>query len=182
MEVFNSFKELKTSLFFLTNTFLTHEIIMKIKDLSNQTFAKIQKTRYDRIVEKHEGPFDYKWQFVRNNPSLVESIERYKAIGSDLEHYDAEFLELNGRFILLPVGSNHHPNITILHHFFSQDEEKLVIYLKDTTYYDEAYYCGFVAICDRFPEEEFYIATLYHEWFVIDYDPLADLWRKGDES
>ena len=27
---------------------------------------------------------------------------------------------------------------------------------------------GFVAICDKFPDEEFYVAIVYHEWFMVE--------------
>jgi hypothetical protein len=49
----------------------------------------------------------------------------------------------------------------------------MVIYLKNTTYDDSPFGAGYVAICERFAEESFYIATLYHEWFIIDYDANA---------
>jgi hypothetical protein len=27
---------------------------------------------------------------------------------------------------------------------------------------------GFIAVCEKFPEEDFFVATLYHEWFIVD--------------
>jgi hypothetical protein len=49
--------------------------------------------RWDRIIEKHEGPEDW------------ESVLRY---------YEPEFLEFEGRWVLLPVERSRHLNITIL--------------------------------------------------------------------
>ena len=66
----------------------------------------------------------------------------------------------------------HHPNITILRHSVAGDGKMLVIFLKDTTFVDkpedERFFAGFVSICEEMPGENFFIATLYHEWFIID--------------
>jgi hypothetical protein len=44
--------------------------------------------------------------------------------------------------------------------------------LKDTTYIDnprrEFLDAGYVAVCDKFSGEDFYIAIVYHEWFMVD--------------
>lgn len=152
---------------------------MRIADLSPATLAAIRKMRYDRIVEKHEGPETWDWQLNSQDPEVIARNERYKSMGAAWEpSSDAEFMEIGGHAVLLPVSADHHPNITILHHFLSQDETQMVVYLKDTTYGDDAFEAGFVAICNRFPGEFFYVATFYHEWFIIDYDPLADRWKK----
>ena len=46
------------------------------------------------------------------------------------------------------------------------------IFLKDTTNVenpeDEFFYAGFVGICECVQDEAFYIAIVYHEWFIID--------------
>jgi hypothetical protein len=36
---------------------------MKFADLSAATRQKIGKVEYDRILEKHEGPYDWNWVF-----------------------------------------------------------------------------------------------------------------------
>ena len=152
--------------------------IMKVKDLPADVLAAIKKTRYDRIVEKHEGPESWDYQLDFDSPRTQELIEMYRKNGLNFEPSpDAEFLQIGGTDVLLPVSANQHPNMTILHHFFSEDRSKLVLYIKNTTWDDSAWSAGFVAICDKFASQEFYLATFYHEWFIIDYDPLADLWR-----
>lgn len=148
---------------------------MKIKDLSPKIVAAIKATKYDRIIEKHEGPFTYKWEFMEGTKERADTIAMYKKAGAEYEpDADADFLSIEGLEVLLPISADHHKNITILHHFLSKDDSKLVIYLKDTTYDESAWSSGFVAICDKFPKQDFYIATLYHEWFVIDYDSSSD--------
>jgi hypothetical protein len=144
---------------------------MKIKELSPTILATLKDKRYDRIVEKHEGPETWDWQLPPSEERIQELKKRYKEIGYDFsEDNHAEFLLIAGVNVLLPIGSEHHENMTILHHFFSEDRQKIVLYIKDTTYDDGMFGAGFVAICDKYPAESFYIATLYHEWFIIDYD------------
>jgi hypothetical protein len=113
---------------------------MKVKDLSNETLQKIKAYRYDRFLEKHEGPFD--WEGV-------------------LKYYDPEFLEIEGRSVLLPLDKERHANITILRTTTDKEDKTLTIFLKDTTYTDspddEFFTAGFVAICDKVPNEDFFI-------------------------
>lgn len=151
---------------------------MKVKELSPTTLATLKNKRYDRIVEKHEGPETWDWQLPRSEERIQKLKEVYQG-----SHYDfsmdnhAEFIQLAGVDILLPIGSNHHANLTFLHYFFSEDRQKIVLYIKDTTYEDDAFGAGFVAICEKYLNEPFYIATLYHEWYIIDYDSLADRFK-----
>lgn len=148
--------------------------MLTIDKLSPETTRKIESIRWDRIIEKHEGPF--KWgneldtQPLR--PEMAKHFPEYDPIAET-----PEFLEIGSYDVLLPVGRKHHPNITILHYFFGQDLSKMVIYLKDTTYDDDPFCSGFVAICEMIQPENFYIATLYHEWFIIDYDTHSPLNR-----
>jgi hypothetical protein len=44
----------------------------------------------------------------------------------------------------------------------------LTLFLRDPTYGEEWYDSGFLAICEKLPGQEFFLATVYHEWFVID--------------
>jgi hypothetical protein len=37
---------------------------MKVADLSNETLAKIKIVRWDRIIEKHEGPETWESEWV----------------------------------------------------------------------------------------------------------------------
>lgn len=129
---------------------------MKLSDLSTSTLAKIRAYRYDRIIEKHEGP------------------ERWESV---FEYDDPEFLLINDYPVLLPIGREHHPNITILRCIPSADDQTLTLFLKDTTYAEdpkyEHFWAGFVAVCEKVPGEEFFIATPYHEWFIIENDPIG---------
>lgn len=120
---------------------------MKLSDLSSETLEKIKSVRWDRIIEKHEGPETW---------------------GSVLRYDEPEFLEIDGRWVLLPVERSHHPNITILRTIWSADGKSLTLFLKDTTYDDDPFFSGFVAVCDKVKDEDFFLAILYHEWFVIE--------------
>lgn len=124
---------------------------MKVKDLSSETLQKIKVYRYDRFVEKHEGPFD--WEGV-------------------LKYYEPEFLEIEGRSVLLPLDKERHANIKILRTTTDKEDKILTIFLKDTTYSDspddEFFTAGFVAICDKVPNEDFFITIFYHEWFILE--------------
>lgn len=120
---------------------------MKLADLSTKTLDKIKSVRWDRIIEKHEGPENW------------ESVLRY---------YEPEFIEIEGRWVLLPVESSQHSNITILRTIWSADGNSLTLFLKDTTYDDDSFFSGFMAVCDKVKDEDFFLATLYHEWFIIE--------------
>lgn len=124
---------------------------MKIADLSSETKERIKTYRWDRIIEKHEGPED--WADV-------------------LKYHEPEFITVDGRDVLLPVDKEHHAHITILRCIPSQDGQTLTIFLKDTTYVEnpesEMFQAGYVAICEKVKGEEFFIATVYHEWFIIN--------------
>lgn len=120
---------------------------MKLADLSQDTLGAIKSVRWDRIIEKHEGPED--WESV-------------------LEWYDPEFMMIDGRPVLLPIDRTRHEQITILRTIWSDDGNSLTLFLKDTTYGDEWYASGFMAVCDRPSGENFYLAILYHEWFIIE--------------
>lgn len=120
---------------------------MKLVDLSPETMEIIKQYRWDRIIEKHEGP------------------ETWSSV---LKYYEPEFMEIDGRHVLLPVGREHHPNITILRVIVSDDDKVLTIFLTDTTWYDDPFWSGFVTVCEKLPGEDFYLATLYHEWMIIE--------------
>jgi len=123
---------------------------MTISSLSAEALEKIRAWQWDRIIEKHEGPEDW---------------------ASVLHHYDPEFLMISGHPVLLPVGREHHQNITILRTIVSNDSNSLTVFLKDMTHCTspgEEFYAGYMAVCDRMAGEEFFIAILYHEWFIIE--------------
>lgn len=120
---------------------------MKISEISTETLEKIKSVRWDRIIEKHEGPESW------------ESVLRYE---------EPEFLSVEECSILLPVDKSHHPNITIIRCIWSADKNSVTVFLSDTTYEDDPFFSGFMAVCDRLKNEEFFLAILYHEWFIIE--------------
>lgn len=122
---------------------------MTIDDLSDDTLEALKSWKCDWFVEKHEGPWSW---------------------GDLMGH--AGFVQLAGYDVLLPRPPKHRPNITLQRCIPSQDEGVLTLFLKDTTYVDrpqdEFLRAGFLAVCDRFPEHDFYVASVYHEWFMVD--------------
>lgn len=127
---------------------------MKLADLSTETLDKIKSVRWDRIIEKHEGPENW------------ESVLRY---------YEPEFLEIEGRWVLLPVEVSQHSNITILRTIWSANGNSLTLFLKNTTYDDDPFFSGFMAVCDKVKDEDFFLAILYHEWFIIETAEVFEL-------
>jgi hypothetical protein len=120
---------------------------MKVADLSNETLAKIKTVRWDRIIEKHEG------------------LARWE---SEFRYGEPEFIEIEGRWVLLPVEGSRHQNITILRTIWSADGNSLTLFLKDTNFDDDMFVSGYMAVCDRPKGEEFFLAVLYHEWLIIE--------------
>jgi hypothetical protein len=125
--------------------------MLTLASLPQPVIDQIAARRWDRIIEKHEGPWPW---------------------ASTLRTHNPEFLTIAGYDVLLPVPKQHHAAITILRCIPSADGESLTIFLKDATYApspdDERLYAGFVAVCDRFRGQPFFVAHLYHEWFIID--------------
>ena len=125
--------------------------MLTVAGLSTEAISKIRAYQWNGIIEKHEGPED--WNFT-------------------LTTYNPEFLSAAGFPILLPVGRECNPNITILRSIVSRDGDSLTVFLKDTTYYpdpeDELFWTGRMAVCDRVPGEDFFLAIVFHEWFVTD--------------
>ncbi len=123
---------------------------MTLSDLSPDVLQRLRSFSWDRIIEKHEGPEDWDRVFSYLRP---------------------EFLRIDGRDVLLPVDRENHPNITVLRCIVSDDGQSLTLFLKDTTLVpdprSEKFLAGFVAVCDRFPDQDFFVAILYHEWFII---------------
>ena len=87
---------------------------MKLADLSSEAIAKIKTVRWDRIIEKHEGP------------------ENWEAI---LRYYNPEFLMIEGRPVLLPIEQTHYANITILRTIFSAHGKSLTLFLEKPSFW-----------------------------------------------
>jgi hypothetical protein len=126
---------------------------MKLVELSQETLQKIKSVQWDRIIEKHEGPED--WAAV-------------------LRYSEPEFMMVEGHPVLLPIDKSHHANVTIIRVIFSIDRKSLTLFLQDTTFDDDPFFSGFMAVCDRVVNEEFFLAILYHEWFVIERSPVLE--------
>lgn len=121
---------------------------MRLADLAPEVLAEIRRYRYDRILEKHEGPERWDWAL------------KY-----------AEFLAIAGRDVLLPIERDNHPNVTVLRVIVSDDGAVLTVFLRDTTYGHDWFDSGYLAVCERFPGQQFFLATVYHEWFIFQ-NPL----------
>ena len=123
---------------------------MKLADLTAETIEQIKTLLYDRILEKHEGPAKWVSQF---------------------QYGDPEFMMIDNRAVLLPVEREQHANITVLRAIVGEDGTVLTLFLKDTTYVSdpqwEYFEAGRLAFCEKMPGHDFYIATVYHEWFII---------------
>jgi len=119
---------------------------MKVADIPPDTRQRIAQRRFDLIIEKHEGPWS--WEY-------------------DLRDDRVEFLQVNTFEVLLPVEKEHHKNITILRCIVGDGGQTLTIFLKDTTY-ESGIFAGRVAVCEKEAGEQWYVATLYHEWFILD--------------
>lgn len=105
--------------------------------------------RLDQRIERHEGPFS--WE-------------------DKLNYYDLEFVDVNAKVVLLPLDRKHHPNLTVLRTIESADGKSLILFLQDTTYASGfgLLDTGFLALCDKAPGAEFYIAIFYHEWYLLE--------------
>ena len=127
---------------------------IRISDLPREVIAKIEGRLYDQIINKHEGP------------------ERWGSLD------DHEFIQTGDYDVLLPIDKEHLQNVTILRCIVSDDSTSLTLFLKDTTYDGDRIFAGRVAVCDKLDAEDFFIAILYHEWFIIDYQTgrLASEW------
>ena len=117
---------------------------MKLADVSPEYIARVATYCWHRIIEKHEGPWE--WHFLFN-AALVE------------------ILHLEGFDVLLPVEKDHHSNITFTRCIVSADAQTLTIFLQDTTY-DTGLVAGYMAVCEKVPCQEWYITIRYHECWV----------------
>ena len=123
---------------------------MKFAEVSDDIRGKIASWRWDRIIEKHEGP--HSWE-------------------STLRYSDVDFLEVEEKQILLPLDSEQRNQLEIRKIMTTQSQNEVILYLINHWYKQFGYkeqHCGFIAICEKFPEQNFFVATAYHEWFVIE--------------
>jgi hypothetical protein len=138
---------------------------MRLADLSPERRAWLAAARWDRIIEKHEGPEDWRWELAQSDtPSSPERVD---------------FLTLGGYDVLLPIPVEQHPKVSLLWLIRSADQQILTLYVKNmqwAEWYPGGDYwstVGFLAVCERAPEGDWYVAILYHEAFLApDLTPL----------
>ena len=116
---------------------------MKIADLPPEIASKLENCLYDQIINKHEGPETW---------GILE---------------DYEFLKVGDFDVLLPLEKQYHSNIALVKIIISEDKRTLTLFLQDTTY-DTGLFAGRVAVCSKFEAENFLIAILYHECFIVE--------------
>jgi hypothetical protein len=154
---------------------------MKLVDLSEATRQKIAKVRYDQILEKHEGPFD--WDCIVDDESEPFFFANRPDLPLPHQQEDIpEFFVIDNCPILLPIPLKHHPNIKVIRTIWSANSNSVTIFLTDTTYGSEWYEIGYLAVCDKVVGEEFWLAILYHEWFVIEQDPIFSIDTRSESD
>ena len=128
---------------------------MRFAALPQEIIDALREWRWDRIIEKHEGPWDWQWQ---------------------IDHGDCEFIEHEGISLLLPLDAERRAHVEILRFLPSAGGSSITLFLKDLTGFgkwfsaeNEMFYAGYLAVCDRFPGQDFYVAVVYHEWFMIEH-------------
>jgi hypothetical protein len=147
---------------------------MKLADLSEATRQKIAKVRWDRIIEKHEGPED--WSCLVDDdsePLIFANRPDYDPFTSQIEDVP-EFLIIDNRAVLLPIPRKYHPNVEIVRTNWSVDGNSVTIFLTDTTFGSDWFEIGYLAVCDKVAGEDFWLTIVYHEWFVITPDPIFE--------
>jgi hypothetical protein len=117
---------------------------MKLEEVPPNMLAKMAKFHWDRIIEKHEGPED--WDYLLKDDYV-------------------EFLNVDGFEVLLPIGRENHKNINITRCIASNEGNTLTIFLEDTTF-DTGMFAGYLAVCEKIPEQPWFIAIVYHECWV----------------
>ncbi|MBV7337013.1 hypothetical protein KFU94_54050 [Chloroflexi bacterium TSY] len=130
---------------------------MRLSDLPEKLVARIRRCDFDQIMEKHEGPEN--WSYFVN-------------------HHDPEILTVDTYNVLLPLYPEQYANITFLRCIPSDDGRVLTIFLQDKTYNDdprmEKFWTGRLAICEKMLGSDLYIATVYHEWFIVENEVLQE--------
>ena len=72
---------------------------------------------------------------------------------------------MEGFDVLLPLEKDHHSNITFTQCIASANAQTLTIFLQDTTY-GTGLFAGYMAVCEKVPDQKWYIAILYRECWV----------------
>jgi hypothetical protein len=119
---------------------------MKLNEVPAEVLERVEACRWDRIIEKHEGPWDWRY---------------------DLKDDYVEVMNIDGFDVLLPIDKHHHTNVTIDRCSPSSDGTTLTIFLHDRSYdMGMDMFAGRLAVCERVPEQNWFIAIVYHECWV----------------
>lgn len=121
---------------------------MDVTKLSKETLERIKSLRIDTLFEKHEGPWT--WEFFLGKYARQQPNEQ------------PDFLQIDGEWVLLPVTKEEHQHITVFRTIWSQDRQAVTIFLRNNYQYCGSLEHDFVAICDRYPGEDFYLTIFYH--------------------
>jgi hypothetical protein len=126
--------------------------MLRVADLAPELVRALGAYRLDRLTDKHE-----RWLWAYLLPR-------------------ADFLDLQGYHVLLPVPTRQHAQISLEHLLVAPTGELLTLMLRDTTGWErlqaqpatrvdaqwQEEYVHFLAVCVRVPGQAFFIATLYH--------------------
>ena len=135
---------------------------LHVADLPASERAWLLAQRYDRSLEKHEGPWDWEDQV---EPEPYEVPER-GGVRRTVQPVAADFVRVADRHVLLPVSADCHVHLRVLRVIEGDGGASLVLFMTDTTY-DEGAGAGRLAVCDRAPDADWYLCHVWHEW----YDP-----------
>jgi hypothetical protein len=114
--------------------------MMKISDLSPRALEKIKTLSYDKFIEKHEL---YGYEYLINH------------LPNDLV-----FIKVDGHNVLTPHRRTDYDRITFHRCNVSKNEQTLILFY--TIDYNESS-SDLFAICERVPNENFFIALIVHE-------------------
>jgi len=148
---------------------------MKLADLPKEVIDDLcQEDNWRLDIDpgfdaKHEF-----WMSWRHFIKLPESSFPYYQMSEDDL---ADFLNLNGFNILLPVSRSHHPSMELIRLIPSADAKTITLYLHDSFFEDwfrserDARY-GFLAVADRYEKFgcNFYLASYYHFCYLLNED------------
>ena len=148
---------------------------MKLADLPREVIEDLCQDDSWRL--DIDPGFDSKhefWMVWRHFVALPEEPPPYsEATEDDL----ADFLNVNGFDLLLPVPRTHHPNIRIIRLIPSADRQTLTLFLHDS--FHESWFTdswgaryGFLAVADHYQKYDcdFYLASYYHFSSLVNED------------
>ena len=128
---------------------------MRVAELPPTMLTALRTRRYDESVEKHEGPNEWRW--------------RLDWVGDDAAEQAAEILEVDDFQVLLPIPVTHHAYLEIERVLPSADGTSLTLLVADYTYAPaDRFRAGRLAVCERWPGTDVYVAIAYHAMFFDD--------------